>query len=100
MPRCATCRLWSTDDETIGWTGPSIGMRPCRAVRQKWTIMDEANNGQRFADENAPDEADALFIKNRIDALKAAKAYVQDASEYFAQLVTGPDYSCVLHSPR
>lgn len=96
VPRCATCKHWSADDETVGWEGSSIGMRQCTAAKTRWDLMDGANGGDR----HIPDDegAEVIWIRNRVEALRKARVYVQDGSEYRAEMITGSDFGCVLHS--
>jgi len=63
------------------------------AVRERWRITDEATANMAY------DDADASqFQTRRKDALRAARAYVQDGSEYRAELFTAPDFFCALFS--
>lgn len=97
MERCATCKFWCANDGLVGWEGQSAGMRECKRARERWVIMDEANAGQKYPDDN--DNAEEAWGQRRVDALRQAKLYVQDGSEYHAELVTAPDFGCVLHEP-
>jgi hypothetical protein len=86
--RCDQCKHWKPIDE---WEALSAGFRQCMAVRERWEIQDEASSGIEWSyDENGE------YIKRRKDALAAAKACVQDGSEYRADLLTGPDFFCAL----
>lgn len=86
---CSTCRFWSENEHD--WTANSVGFRTCKAVRERWDIQDEASRGLEWDGEGS------AYEKARADALRAARAYVQDGSEYRADLVTGPDFFCALH---
>jgi hypothetical protein len=68
-------------------------MRRCLAIRERWKIADEASEGIEYSRE------DDTFLNVRRKALADAKAFVQDGSQYCAELVTGPDFGCVLHEP-
>lgn len=83
--RCDQCRHWQGDEHE--WEAERAGFRKCEAVRPRWIIMDEAGE-KRVAD-----------VDQRVEALKASCAYVQDGSEYRADLFTGPDFFCALFEP-
>ncbi len=83
-PRCAHCRHWI--HEAHSWDANAIGFRRCAAVRERWKIEDEASE-KRMAE------------GVRRAAVKAARAYVEDGSEYHAALVTAGDFSCALFEP-
>jgi len=93
--RCDRCKFWSDKEVEIGWEAEMIGFRECRAVRERWAIQDGANDGVKFYPGD-DDAGEAAWIKKRNDALRASRAYVQDGSEYRAELVTGPDFFCAL----
>jgi hypothetical protein len=57
-------------------------MRWCRAVRERWLITDEASRNIKLVSDHT--------------ALAAARAYVQDGSQYQAEFITGPDFFCAL----
>lgn len=92
--RCDQCANWKIDDDHE-WEARSVGFRKCAAVRPRWVIQDEASDKVAYG----PGREDA-YIKSRRDALLAARAYVQDGSEYRAELMTGPDFSCPLFRQR
>lgn len=87
--RCDQCKHWKPDD-TEDWAAEEIGFRLCTAVRPRWKIQDEASELKI--------EGDAAEL--RAEALRAARAYVQDGSEYLADLVTGPDFFCALFQQK
>lgn len=84
LPRCDKCRHWRSADEH-DWTSAAVGFRVCDAVRARWKIEDDAS-----------EKRSQSFQEIRQNALKASRAYVQDGSEYYAELVTGPDFFCAL----
>lgn len=92
--RCDECRHWNRDAQSSGWESDKIGFHPCSAVRERWVIQDEATPG-RFPDHKNKSAVEA-WSAARSEALRASRAYVQDGSEYYAELVTGPDYFCAL----
>lgn len=89
--RCDKCKHWS--DKSDEWEAKEVGFRQCMAVRERWVIQDEASPRWSGGDE----EWDTL-VKARQLALAAARAYVQDGSEYHAELLTAPDFFCALYS--
>jgi hypothetical protein len=93
VSQCAECKHWDKDSENQEWEARKSGFGKCNAIRTRWDIMDDASGGRRWAE---GDEAKKALIEARIDALRAARAYVQDGSEYRAELFTGPDFFCAL----
>lgn len=90
--RCDQCKYWDTQEIEPEWDAEAIGFHKCKAIRERWKIQDEASQGLDWDSSNA----DHTWAKVRNDALKASRAYVQDGSEYMADLVTGPDFFCAL----
>lgn len=101
MKRCDGCKHWP--DKSDEWEAEQAGLRRCAAVRARWDIADEASDalateiGKRWWDEDADDDK---FEAVRRDALRTARAYVQDGSQYTASFWTGPDFFCALHEPK
>lgn len=83
--RCDQCKHWMPSNE---WEAQGVGFRECMAVRFRWAIQDEASSGITWGSDH--------YITRRREALIAAKAYVQDGSEYRAELYTAPDFFCAL----
>lgn len=100
--RCDECRHWKPDDE-LDWEATEVGFRECGAVRERWRITEDATKG--WAWPGGPkvdwdsDAAAVAYKKAKTDALIAGKAYVQDGSEYRAELYTAPDFFCALFAP-
>ena len=102
--RCDQCRHWK-EDKHAGWEYTHSGFRTCAAVRERWEVMDEATRERElgWADgedgwnewEGAPAPPNS-WTGVRVAALKAARAVVQDGSEYMAELLTAPDFFCAL----
>lgn len=96
--RCDTCKFWP--DKADEWEAEQAGLRKCAAVRPRWDIADEASEalakaiGKERYDDDAPEDQ---FEAVRRDALRAARAYVQDGSQYTASFWTMPDFFCALH---
>lgn len=101
--RCDECAHWRKGSDNQEWEAGRAGFGECVAVRERWRIMDGASEGLAWGtneaewDEygDAPPPADS-FTGVRIAALKRARAYVQDGSEYRAELFTSPDFFCAL----
>jgi hypothetical protein len=85
--RCDQCKHWVVYDG-YDWEAMNAEFGLCRGVRERWKITDEASK-DRINDREL-----------RAAALKEAKAYVQDGSEYVAQLVTAPDFFCALYEAK
>jgi hypothetical protein len=108
--RCDSCKHWQNASDNEEWEARHAGFGECKAVRERWRIMDEASDASAkpkgwAADDSdwdewgdSPPPADS-FVGVRIAALKAARAYLQDGSEYRAELFTAPDFFCALYSP-
>lgn len=93
MTACKECKHWG-DDDFPSWEADAAGFRLCTAVRARWVIADEADtNIDRFENGDA-------WLAARREALVKARAYVEDGSDYIANLMTGPDFGCVLFSPK
>lgn len=91
--RCDGCKHWKKNSDNEEWEAANAGFGECLGVRERWVIQDEASEGME------PDyEDDGAFATKRRDALKAARAYVQDGSQYHAELFTAPDFFCALHA--
>lgn len=96
--RCDRCKHWKRDSDNEEWEAKVAGFNECVAVRERWRITDEASGRLPYGDldEDGPEHP---FVKARIAAIKAARAYVQDGSEYRAELFTAPDFFCALFDP-
>lgn len=92
--RCDGCKHWQADSDNQEWEARKAGFGECLAVRQRWTIMDEASD--RLARDTEADKEQYETV--RIEALKASRVYVQDGSQYRAELYTAPDFFCALFS--
>ena len=78
MKRCDTCQHWQRNEHG---TGSDFALGRCKAAPMFWdaTAWDEEGNRvliQKYAD---------------------TKAFVQDGSDYSAELLTKPDFGCVMH---
>jgi hypothetical protein len=86
MGRCDKCQHWTpSEDHNV----EAAGMRKCRAVRPLWHVIEDATRGMTYGDGNA-------YRAAEIEALRRARAVVNDGSSYMADLFTGPDFGCVL----
>ncbi len=89
--RCDQCKHWLSNDED--WTAKAVGFRPCGGVMARWKIEDDASKDISLTDMEKRRASER-------EALRAARAYVQDGSEYRAVLFTGPDFFCALFTPK
>lgn len=87
--RCDICVHWKVDEHD--WEATAVGFGECKAVRERWTIQDEASEGLDW-DGSDDDE----YSKVRAAALRKSMAYVQDGSQYHAELLTAPNFFCAL----
>lgn len=90
--RCDGCQHWKKAEED--WEAQAIGFGLCVAVKARWKITDKATIGMEWDDEGS------LFAKLRKDALRESRAYVQDGSEYRAELLTAPNFFCALYKSK
>ena len=104
--RCDQCRHWKKDSDNQEWEASRAGFGECRAVRERWRIMDEASTniawgeGEEGWNDNSDDPPPPnSFTGVRVAALRSVRAYVQDGSEYRAELYTAPDFFCALFAP-
>lgn len=104
--RCDQCRHWKRDDDgDTDWSQRWTGHGTCKRVRERWRVMEEATDGKRYEDfvsmedwdmwDDGPPPAGS-YTGIQLDALKQAKAVVQDGSDYHAELITAPDFFCAL----
>lgn len=91
--RCDQCKHWKVASDNEEWEAKGVGFGECLAVRERWRITDEVSAALEYDSEDG-----SKFQTARRDALKAARAYVQDGSEYRAELFTAPDFFCALFS--
>lgn len=88
--RCDQCAHWA--DKSDEWEAQAVGFCQCMAARERWRIQDQASEGVEW-----DSEEDGAYMAKRRDALKAARCYVQDGSQYHAELMTAPDFFCALY---
>ena len=81
MERCKTCKFWEPPKSQSYGEVPGVGR--CQKVVQFWDAAewDEDGGGRKLR----PEFADAL-------------AFVQDGSDYRADLYTKPEFGCVQHA--
>lgn len=100
--RCVECAHWRKGSDNEEWEASRAGFGECTAVRERWRIMDEASQGMAYGFGDAETAYDGTeppahgYTAVRIAALRKARAYVQDGSEYHAELFTAPDFFCAL----
>ena len=79
MERCKTCKHWEKPESDYGEV-PGTGK--CKAVVQFW-------NATKWNDD---------YDKRSLKPEYAGRlAFVQDGSDYYAELKTLPDFGCVQH---
>jgi hypothetical protein len=79
--RCDQCQHWAPPEE---WEAKAAGFRRCLGVRERWKIEESVSSEKYDHD-------------REVAALRAARAYVEDGSEYMAQMMTAPDFFCALY---
>lgn len=84
MERCNTCKHW--DSVMEGEYGALRGSGGCKAARPIWEVteMKPPNYDERIL---LPEHAGLLCV-------------VEDGSHYTAELITMPDFGCVMHKPK
>jgi len=80
MGKCKTCKHWVKPESDYGEV-PGTGN--CKAVVQFWNATEW----------NAPDYEERTLKPEYSTTL----AFVQDGSDYYAELKTLPDFGCVQH---
>jgi len=91
--RCDRCQHWQKDSKNEEWEARGAGFGECEGVRERWRITDEAVLGLRWDQDGG--SAEEFNVKTTA-ALKRSRAYVQDGSQYRAELFTAPDFFCAL----
>lgn len=80
MKTCETCANWSPAGE---WEkGYGFGLGRCSAALMLFNVTEWSEDGES---------------RKFIDEHKDKKAFVQDASDYVALLLTKPDFGCISH---
>lgn len=79
MEKCKTCKHW---DNPEGEYGEVPGVGKCKAVVQFWNATEWNDDGDKRS--LKPEYTGKL-------------AFVQDKSDYYAELNTLPDFGCVQH---
>ncbi|ERR1700741_1596947 len=89
MPRCATCVHWSPpdDDDSYRAQFKVLGVRRCRAVPVAWDAT--------MWSPDADDESG--YVRVRGPEYDRTTAFVQDGSDYRADLYTMPEHGCTMH---
>lgn len=92
---CATCKHWMPHE---AWDVKAGGLRRCAAVRQKWDVEDdvpEAIKEEKW--DWQYDDTPNAYTKAADVVFTRAKAVVNDGSQCHAELLTRPEFGCVLH---
>ena len=96
--RCDQCEFWGESADT--WETGEIGFKRCNAVKMRWVIADGAHAGEKHPNLMADAEGAKKWAAERSEALRTARAFVEDSSEYYAALFTGPDFGCALFKQK
>lgn len=101
MQRCETCKHWLNTD---AWDVKSAGLKRCNAVRPKWKVEDdipeEVSREGKWSYEGDEGPLALAWQAATLKAFSAARAVVNDGSQYIAELLTRPDFGCVLHEDK
>lgn len=94
---CATCKHWQPSED---WDVTAGGLRKCGAVLEKWAVEYgvpmEMFDG-RYVYEGDGDPVKTAYMAAAEAVFSKYKAVVNDGSSYKAELLTRPDFGCVLH---
>lgn len=99
MDRCATCKHWMPSEK---WDVKAAGLRVCGRVFPKWTVEDEIPKAIRYGRHGWDGDNDPVTAAYRAaadSAFREAGAVANDGSQYRAELLTRPEFGCVLHEP-
>lgn len=94
--RCDTCKHWLPNED---WDVKAGGLRRCARIVPKWTLEDRVPDELREAKYGWKDDDDpitAAYVAASEKIFSEAKAVVMDGSQYHAELLTRPDFGCVL----
>ena len=83
MKTCATCKHWNRSRPYQ--SGYGLGIGTCDAVVQFWAATEWNEDGDA-----------RVFMPEHKDK----KAFVQDGSDYYAELLTMPDFGCIQHEEK
>lgn len=78
MRTCSTCAWWSREKEN-----PPLNLRKC-------------NYMEMYSDASYWEKETDIRVSLRPE-YKDKKAFVEDGSSYYAELMTMPDFGCVAH---
>lgn len=95
--RCATCKHWIEGD---AWDAESSGVKRCSRIEPMWIVEGKAPaqlDGKYHWEDPV---LDAKYVAAIDAAFNEAKAVVQDGSSYRAELLTRPDFGCVLWTEK
>ena len=81
MNRCKTCKHW--DRVKDGEYNALPGSGACKAARQIWDVTES----------KPPDYEERRLLPEHAGLL----CMVEDGSQYRAELITMPDFGCVMH---
>lgn len=90
--RCDQCKHWN---KTEDWEMIESGMGECEAIIPRWEVVDLAVRNLPYSTKPESD-----YNIARCNALKEARAVVQDGSDYTATLFTFSDFFCALFEEK
>lgn len=99
MKTCETCKYWGAGEFAYESHFSNVTAKMCGKIKMR----NETNSGDYSNDAYDPDlpvEYEYKVENGRVVEVKNImhhKAYCQDGSSYRAELVTRPDFGCVLH---
>lgn len=100
MNTCQSCKHWMPSED---WDVKAGGLRRCGAVKQKWVVEDEVPHELRegkYGFEGDEDQKTAAYFAAAERVFAKYKAVVMDGSQYRADLLTRPDFGCILHEQQ
>ena len=95
--RCSECKHWK---ETDDWDIQAGGMRRCGRALPKWKIEDQIPEAMREGKYGYDGDECRLTEAYKAAAegvFSIARVAVNDGSQYYAELLTRPDFGCVLY---
>ena len=84
MEKCESCKFWQSPESEYGEI-PGVGR--CMAVVEFW-------------DASQWDESTDIYKRVLKPEFEKTLAFVQDGSDYHAELKTLPNFGCVMHVPN
>lgn len=101
--KCETCVYWTDTDE---WEAKAAGMKLCEGIKERWVIEDECTALLEKYPDNEPtvevnwDDVGERWLEAHRRGFEKEKAFVQDASQYKAELYTRPEFFCAKYKEK